>query len=139
MNIIQNAGVAEGLLAWRRLTQRYDLGAITRLAGLTLLLKWDVSNDAQAKVECFEDEVRRYEQRRKETISLNLKMGMALNGLRESVLRENLLLNCHGYKTWQEFKAAVTSYHRASGNKPVPMHIGACQAQGGESQCREDK
>ena len=32
-NIIQNAGVSEGLLAWRRLTQRYELGPSRDLLG----------------------------------------------------------------------------------------------------------
>ena len=95
LNVVINAGSGEGLLAWRRLVQRYDSAAATRLAGLLLnLMNWSFSGDIQSRVELFERELQRYETRAKEVISLNLLIGMVLNGLEKGPLKEYALEQC---------------------------------------------
>ena len=44
LNIVINSGVGEGLLAWKRLTARYEPAVKTRLAGLLMNLLRSSSN-----------------------------------------------------------------------------------------------
>ena len=82
LNIVVNSGAGEGLLAWRRLVQRYDSAAATRLAGRLLnLMNWSFAGDIQSRMELFDRELQRYETRARESVSLNLRVGMVLNGL----------------------------------------------------------
>ena len=114
LNIVVNSGAGEGLLAWRRLVQRYDSAAATRLAGLLLkLMNWSFAGDIQSRMELFDRELQRYETRAREAVSLNLRVGMVLNGL-EGPLKDHLLLNSAKYLTWQEFKSEIVNYRRAT-------------------------
>ena len=100
------------MLAWRRLVQRYDSAAATRLAGL--LLNWSLAGDIQSRMELFDRELQRYETRAREAVSLNLRVGMVLNGLDKGPLKDHLLLNSAKYLTWQEFKSEIVNYRRAT-------------------------
>lgn len=133
LNIVINSGTGEGLLAWRRLVQRFDSSAATRLAGLLLsLMNWGFGGDIQSRLELFERELLRYEARAGESVSLNQRVGMVLNGLDKGTLKDHLLLNSMRYGSWQEFKSEIINYRRAtasltatSGEQPTPMDIGA--------------
>ena len=115
LNIVVNSGAGEGLLAWRRLVQRYDSAAATRLAGLLLnLMNWSFAGDIQSRMELFDRELQRYETRARESVSLNLRVGMVLNGLDRGPLKDHLLLNSAKYLTWQEFKSEIVNYLRAT-------------------------
>ena len=94
MNIVVNSGAGEGLLAWRRLVQRYASAAATRLANLLLnLMNWSFAGDIHSRMELFDRELQRYETRAREAVSLNLHVGLVLNGLDKGPLRDHLLLN----------------------------------------------
>ena len=131
LNIVVNSGAGEGLLAWRRLVQRYDSAAATRLAGLLLnLMNWSFAGDIQSRMELFDRELQRYETRAREAVSLNLRVGMVLNGLDKGPLKDHLLLNSAKYLTWQEFKSEIVNYRRATqavadSGGAVPMDVGA--------------
>ena len=100
LNIVVNSGAGEGLLAWRCLVQRYDSAAATRLAGLLLnLMNWSFAGDNQSRMELFDRELQRYETRARESVSLNLRVGMVLNGLDRGSLKDPLLLNSAKYLT----------------------------------------
>ena len=115
LNIVVNSGAGEGLLAWRRLVQRYDSAAATRLAGLLLnLMNWSFAGDIQSRMELFDRELQRYGTRVHEAVSLNLRVGMVLNGLDRGPLKDHLLLNTAKYLTWQEFKSEIVNYRRAT-------------------------
>ena len=115
LNIVVNSGAGEGLLAWRRLVQRYDSAAATRLACLLLnLMNWSFAGDIQSRMELFDREMQRYETRARESVSLNLRVGMVLNGLDRGPLKDHLLLNSAKYLTWQEFKSEIVNYRRAT-------------------------
>ena len=119
------------MLAWRRLVQRYDSAAATRLAGLLLnLMNWSFAGDIQSRMELFDRELQRYETRAREAVSLNLRVGMVLNGLDKGPLKDHLLLNSAKYLTWQEFKSEIVNYRRATqtvvdNGGVVPMDVGA--------------
>ena len=131
LNIVVNSGAGEGLLAWRRLVQRYDSAAATRLAGLLLnLMNWSFAGDIQSRMELFDRELQRYETRAREAVSLNLRVGMVLNGLDRGHLKDHLLLNSAKYLTWQEFKSEIVNYWRATqavadSGGAAPMDVGA--------------
>ena len=131
LNIVVNSGAGEGLLAWRRLVQRYDCAAATRLAGLLLnLMNWSFAGDIQSRMELFDRELQRYETRARESVSLNLRVGMVLNGLDRGPLKDHLLLNSAKYLTWQEFKSEIVNYRRATqavadSSGAAPMDVGA--------------
>ena len=79
LNIVVNSGAGEGVLAWRRLVQRYDSAAATRLVGLLLnLMNWSFAGDIQSRMELFDRELQRYETRAREAVLLNLRVGMVL-------------------------------------------------------------
>ena len=131
LNIVVNSGAGQGLLAWRRLVQRYDSAAATRLTGLLLnLMNWSFAGDIQSRMELFDRELQRYETRARESVSLNLRVGMVLNGLDRGPLKDHLLLNSAKYLTWQEFKSEIVNYRRATqavadSGGVAPMDVGA--------------
>ena len=131
LNIVVNSGAGEGLLASRRLVQRYDSAAATRLAGLLLnLIYWSFAGDIQSRMELFDRELQRYETGAREAVSLNLRVGMVLNGLDKGPLKDHLLLNSAKYLTWQEFKSEIVNYRRATqavadSGGVTPMDVGA--------------
>ena len=65
-------------------------------------------------MELFDRELQRYETRAREAVSLNLRVGMVLNGLDKGPLKDHLLLNSAKYLTWQEFKSEIVNYRRAT-------------------------
>ena len=65
-------------------------------------------------MELFDRELQRYETRARESVSLNLRVGMVLNGLDRGPLKDHLLLNSAKYLTWQEFKSEIVNYRRAT-------------------------
>ena len=116
LNIVVNSGAGEGLLAWRRLVQGYDSAAATRLAGLLDLMNWSFAGDIQSRMELFDRELQRCETRARESMSLNLRVGMVLNGLDRG--------------TWQEFKSEIVNHQRATQSVAdsggvATMHVGA--------------
>ena len=63
-------------------------------------------------------------------VSLNLRVGMVLNGLDKGPLKDHLLLNSAKYLTWQEFKSEIVNYQRATqavadNGGVAPMDVGA--------------
>ena len=72
--IVHNAGDSEGAVAWRNLIARYEPKTLTRLATLLLaLIRFQFTGPIQERLEIFEREVVRYEQRLVETISLKMR------------------------------------------------------------------
>ena len=81
-------------------------------------------------MELFDRELQRYETRARESVSLNLRVGMVLNGLDRGPLKDHLLLNSAKYLTWQEFKSEIVNYRRATqaiadSGGVAPMDVGA--------------
>eukprot|EP00974_Lingulodinium_polyedra_P114577 11093603-Lingulodinium_polyedra.AAC.1 len=64
-------------------------------------MNWSFAGDIQSRLELFEREVLRYEARSGEALSLQLRVGMVLNGLEKGALRDHLLLNSSKYSEWQ--------------------------------------
>ena len=53
LNIVVNSGSGEGLVAWRRLAQRHDSAAVTRLSGLLLgVMNWSAVYTSELASNC---------------------------------------------------------------------------------------
>ena len=127
LNIVVNAGQFEGLLAWRRLHQRYEPKVRTRFAGQMLeLLNWSFEGDVQQRLELFERAVTKFETDSAEVVSDAIRIGIVLRQLPEGALKQHLLLNAERLRTWPDFKAEVVMIRRAQvALGPTPMDIGA--------------
>ena len=114
LDIITNSGDNEGCEAWKRLTNRLDPIDRQGAARLFMVLnQWDFSGDFQARLESWEKEVKRYEKRSKDTVSIDKKIGIVLSRMDpSSKLYEHLCLNSNKYDTWAAFKKDVSDLKR---------------------------
>ena len=89
-DIVTN-GEGEGLEAWKKLVNRFD--PIDRQGAARLYMslnEFDFSGDFQARVESWEKEVKRYEKRAKDVVSLDKKIGIILSKMEDGRLKEHL-------------------------------------------------
>lgn len=127
LNIFVNVGAGEGLDAWRRLVQRCDSLAATRLVGLLLaLMNWSFMGDIQGRSVVFARGLLRYEKRAQESVGLSLRSGMVLNGLDRGALKDDMRLNSSRDASWVEFKEGTTKYRRAPGFPPRAISQWRC-------------
>ena len=61
-------------------------------------MNWSFAGDIQSRI-LFDRELQRHETRARESVSLNLRVGMVLNGLDRGPLKDHLLLNSAKYLT----------------------------------------
>ena len=96
------------------------------------LIKFNFAGEIRARLELFQHECHRYEQRSGETLSLNLRIGFLLNALEEGPLREHLLLHGDKYDSWLALKEAVADYKsmQTVDDGTVAMHIGVFSRKG---------
>ena len=142
LNIIINAGIGEGLLAWKRLVARYEPAAKARLAGLLLMLmKWTFSGDLQARLELFERELRRWEHKAGEQMSDQIRMGIVLLNIEDGPIKDHLLMNSAEYKDWVSFKSDVIDIRRAkeASSGAAPMDIDGLTKGKGKGKGKTDK
>ena len=131
---VVNAGPGEGLLAWRSLCRRFEPRVKTRFAGVLLgLLNFDFSGDLIARMEAFERELAQYERTSGEAVSDGMRIGIVLQRLEESSLKQHLLLNTERLTKWADFRAEMINVRRAQqivANRAQPMDIGALSGKG---------
>ena len=84
-------------------------------------MNWSFAGDIQSRMELFDRELQRYETRARESVSLNLRVGMVLNGLDRGPLTDHLLLNRAKYLTWQEFKSEIVGGRRKRSRTVVEL------------------
>jgi hypothetical protein len=131
---VVNAGPSEGATAWRSLCRRFEPRIKSRFAGALLgWLNFDFSGDVIAKLEAFDREVLSYEQACGEAVSNSIKIGIVLQRLDESALKQHLLLNAERLAKWPDFRAEVVNIRRAqqvvSGTAQA-MEVGALDGMG---------
>ena len=131
---VVNAGPSEGATAWRSLCRRFEPRIKSRFAGALLgLLNFDFSGDVIAKLEAFDREVLQYEQACGEAVSNSIKIGIVLQRLDESSLKQHLLLNAERLAKWPDFRMEVVNIRRAqqvvSGTAQA-MEVGALDGKG---------
>ncbi|CAK0847058.1 unnamed protein product [Prorocentrum cordatum] len=129
LTTIANAGESEGFQAWRKLVEYYEPNARSRIAGQLLnLLNFTFAGDVEDRLELFERDLLRYEQRSGEAISASMRIGIVLRQLEEGPLRQHFLLNATRLAGWEDFRREVTDIRRAQSAiapVPVPMDLSA--------------
>ncbi len=109
--------------------RRFEPRIKSRFAGASLsLLNFDFSGDVIAKLEAFDREVLSYEQACGEAVSNSIKVGIVLQRLGESALKQHLLLNAERLAKWPDFRMEVVNIRRAQqvvSNTAQNMEVGA--------------
>ena len=82
------------------------------------------------RLESFERERSQYEAATKEKLSDSISIGIVLNRLPQSPLKEHLVLNAERLKTWTEFREKMVNIRRVqsaatSSGGAAPMDLGA--------------
>jgi len=131
---VVNAGPSEGAVAWRSLCRRFEPRVRTRFAGVLLgILNFDFSGDVIAKLEAFDREIQVYELACGEVVSDGIKIGVVLQRLEESNLKQHLLLNAERLAKWFDFRAEVINIRRAQqvvNNTAQAMEVSALDGKG---------
>ena len=93
LDIAYNAGVAEGLEAYRRLHQQYHPKVASRYVGsLSAILATRFGSDIEAELESFDKVVRRYEMESGKTTDDEMSLGIVIHGLQDQATRDHLIV-----------------------------------------------
>ena len=128
LDLVVNAGEGNGLEAWRCLVQSYDPKGSSRLAGQLLkLMSWSFAGDVLSRLEAFERELQNYEARSGEAVSEPIRIGMVLNNLPASPLKEHLVFNAGRLEAWPGFRDEIRNVQtaQAAASRAAPMDLGA--------------
>ena len=129
LDIVCNAGVGEGCLAWRHLVWRFEPKTKLRYAStLISLLGFDFSGDVQVRLEAFDREVATVERLSGEKVPDSIKVGLCIRSMEDTRLKEHLVLKAEKLQQWAQFKDEVTAIRRVQvATSASPMEIGAFQ------------
>eukprot|EP00971_Amphidinium_carterae_P093326 1846758-Amphidinium_carterae.1 len=101
-----NAGQGEGLAArrpWRALCRFHEPTSATRQASLLMeVLNHDI--EAQERLAAFDRICMKYEDAAGAAIPSNLKVGIILKQLPDSVLKQHMLLNFEKWSTYEKLR-----------------------------------
>ena len=112
---VVNSGPGEGLVAWRSLCRRFEPNVRSRFAGVLLgILSFDFSGDTIARLEAFERELMTYERANAEVVTDGIRIGVVLQRMEESALKQHLLLNSERLVRWVDFRAELVSVRSRS-------------------------
>ena len=143
LDIAYNAGVAEGLEAYRRLHQQYHPKVASRYVGsLRAILATKFGSDIEAELESFDKVVRRYEIESGKTIDDEMLPGIVIHGLRDQATRDHLIMNASRLTTFDTARTELLEMartNRVAQQMPVPMGISAAPYKGKGKGKSEDK
>ena len=134
LDIAYNAGVAEGLEAYRRLHQQYHPRVASRYVGsLSAILATKFGSDIEAELESFDKVVRRYEMESGKTIDDEMLLGIVIHGLQDQATRDHLIMNASRLTTYDTVRTELLEMARTNRvlqQMPVPMDISAAPYKG---------
>ena len=134
LDIAYNAGVAEGLEAYRRLHQQYHPKVASRYVGsLSAILATRFGSDIEAELESFDKVVRRYEMESGKTIDDEMLLGIVIHGLQDQATRDHLIMNASRLTTYDTVRTELLEMARTNRvlqQMPVPMDISAAPFKG---------
>ncbi|CAK0818994.1 unnamed protein product [Prorocentrum cordatum] len=138
LDVVLNSGALVGLEAWRQLNHCYEPQVCTIYAGLLMqLLNWDFSGELLTRMEAFEREVSLFEGQTGEQLSNAIKIGIVLQGLLDSPLKQRMILNAERLEQWVQFREEIVNVRRAQAaaaaisGGPMPMELGGFGGKGG--------
>ena len=129
LDIAYNAGVSEGIEAYRRLYQQYHPKVASRFVGsLSLILATKFGTDIEAELESFDKTVRRYEMESGKTLDEEILLGIVIQGVQDQSMKEHLIKNAARLNTYEAVKTElleIARTNRVLQSMPVAMEIGA--------------
>ena len=129
LDIVKNCPRGNGLEAWRRLTRRFDPQTVGRkraLLGKILAPGVSKMSDLSASIEQWEERVRQYQDRSRESLSEDVRAGILIEMAPEQ-LRTHLYLNQSRLESYDKVRAEIFSFLEAKYAKHTqddPMDVG---------------
>ena len=124
-----NAGVTEGFESWRQFVLQWEPKLASRFVGLLMqLLTFQFEGDLSHKVSQFDRLIAAYETQAKKKVDDDIKVGVAIVGMRNAKVKEHLVRNAARLSTWASMSAEVIEVsrtHEYLNSTPVPMQLGA--------------
>ena len=134
LDVCHNSGNGEGFETYRKLYSDFKPRVASRFAGtLTSLLATKFSSDIEQELEQFEKMVRRYDAETGKALDDTLKLGIIINGLQDSGLKDHVIRNSHRLKTYSSIKDELLELARTTrvlNSIPTAMDIGAAPNKG---------
>ena len=129
LDIVQNAGQGEGAEAFRKLEELYHPRIASRFVGSLsqILCTRFTSSDVEEELELFKKTIRRYEAESGKTLDDEVLLGVVINGLQDSEVRNHILRSSSRLTSYQAVRTELLEMARATrviNNLPQPMEIG---------------
>ena len=129
LDIVYNSGVGEGVEAYRRLWEEYSPKVASRFVGsLSILLATRFGKDLEAEFNAFERSLRQFELESGKTVDEEMLLGIIVNGLNDSSLRDHIIRNSSRLTTYSAVRKElmeVARTNRVLQQLPQPMDVGA--------------
>jgi hypothetical protein len=129
LNKCYNAGVTEGFESWRQFVLQWEPKLASRFVGLLMqLLTFQFEGDLSHKVSQFDRLIAAYETQAKKKVDDDIKVGVAIIGMRDAKVKEHLVRNAARLGTWASMSAEVIEISRTQeylNSTPAPMQLGA--------------
>lgn len=129
LDIAYNAGISEGIEAYRKLYQQYHPRVASRYVGsLSMILNTKFGVDLEAELESFDKTVRRYELESGKNLDDELLVGIVIHGLQDQATRDHIIRNASrltSYNTLRDELIEMARTNRVLQSMPTPMDIGA--------------
>ena len=134
LDVCHNCGNGEGFETYRKLYSDFKPRVASRFVEtLTSLLATKFSSDIEEELEQFENMVRRYDAETGKALDDTMKLGIIVNGLQDSGLKDHLIRNSHRLKTYSSIKDELLELARTTrvlNSIPTAMDIGAVPYKG---------
>ena len=130
LDVAYNVGSGEGLETYRKLYETFHPRVASRYVGsLSPILSTRLSSgDLEAELETFDKTVRRYESESGKHIDDELLLGIVVNGLQDTSMRDHVIRNSSRLRTYQDVRTELLEISRTIrvlSQMPFPMDIGA--------------
>ena len=126
LDIVQNAGQGEGAEAFRKPKNLYH-PRVAFLGWLSQVLCTRFTSDARAELEHFDKVMCRYEVESGKTLDDEDLLGVVINGLHDTEVRNHILRNSASLSSYQMELLEMARATRVLDNPAQPMDIGATQ------------
>ena len=115
LDVCHNCGNGERFETYRKLYSDFKPRVASRFVGpLTSLLATKFSSDIEQELEQFEKMVRRYDAETGKALDDTMKLGIIINGLQDSGLKDHVIRNSHRLKTYSSIKDELLELARTT-------------------------
>ena len=143
LNKCYNAGVTEGFESWRQFVLQWEPKLASRFVGLLMqLLTFQFEGDLSHKISQFDRLVAAYETQAKKKVDDDIKVGVAIIGMRDAKVKEHLVRNAARLSTWASMSAEVIEISHTQeylNSTPAPMQLGALPEKKAKGEAKAQK